>query len=152
MLERRLVPRRLAERVRSEHRFEHYGKRRCHRGREGSGKARADQNDRVDEWIKRPVEPAGPEVATLDAAALGRELTVRAWQEGDRMHPLGLSGTKSLQDLFTDRGVPRSLRHTLPVVVTGEAIAWVAGGAVSEDFKLTPATGEVAILTATLHE
>ena len=43
-------------------------------------------------------------------------VTVRSWREGDRMRPLGLGGTKSLQDLFTDRKVPRSLRHALPVV------------------------------------
>ena len=40
-------------------------------------------------------------------------LTVRAWREGDRMRPLGLGGTKTLQDLFTDRKVPHALRHTL---------------------------------------
>ena len=63
-----------------------------------------------------PVEPAGPDLATLDAGALGEELLVRTWREGDRMRPLGMDGTKTLQDLFTDRGVPRSLRHHLPVV------------------------------------
>ena len=52
------------------------------------------------------------------------------------MRPLGMDGTKSLQDLFTDRGVPRSLRHSLPVVTAGGRVAWVAGVAVSEDFRL----------------
>ena len=32
------------------------------------------------------------------------------------MRPAGLGGSKSLQDLFTDRKVPRALRHSLPVV------------------------------------
>ena len=41
-------------------------------------------------------------------------LTVRAWRDGDRMRPVGLGGTKTLQDLFTDRKVPRALRRTLP--------------------------------------
>jgi tRNA(Ile)-lysidine synthase len=97
-----------------------------------------------------PLEPIGPEVATLDAAALGEQLQVRAWREGDRMRPLGLGGSKSLQDLFTDQHVPRSLRHGLPVVLAGERIAWVAGVAVSEEFKLGPDAGEAAVLTATL--
>ena len=52
-----------------------------------------------------------PEIAVLDPSALGGALTVRAWRQGDRMRPLGLRGTKSLQDLFTDRKVPRSLRQ-----------------------------------------
>ena len=33
-------------------------------------------------------------------------LTVRGWRDGDRMRPVGLGGTKTLQDLFTDRKVP----------------------------------------------
>jgi tRNA(Ile)-lysidine synthase len=99
-----------------------------------------------------PVEPAGPDVATLDATALGGRLEVRAWHEGDRMQPLGLDGTKSLQDLFTDSHVPRSLRHTLPVVVAGNRIAWVAGVAVAEDFKLTSGSDRAAVLTASLVE
>jgi tRNA(Ile)-lysidine synthase len=61
-------------------------------------------------------------------------LVVRAWREGDRMRPAGLGGTKTLQDLFTDRKVPRALRHTLPVVESEGEIVWVAGVAVDERF------------------
>jgi tRNA(Ile)-lysidine synthase len=102
------------------------------------------------ELRRAPVAPEGPERATLDATALGAELLVRSWRDGDRIRPLGMEGTKSLQDLFTDRHVPRSLRRTLPVVVAGERIAWVAGVAVSEEFKLQPGSEEVAVLHA--HE
>jgi tRNA(Ile)-lysidine synthase len=59
---------------------------------------------------------------------------VRAWREGDRMRPVGLEGTKTLQDLFTDRKVPRALRRTLPVVEAGGRIVWVAGVALDERF------------------
>jgi tRNA(Ile)-lysidine synthase len=92
--------------------------------------------------------PRGPDVATLDAGALGRELVVRPWRDGDRMRPLGLGGAKSLQDLFTDRRVPRSLRRELPVVVAGETIAWVPGVAVAEEFRLAEGAGEAAVLSA----
>ncbi len=95
-----------------------------------------------------PLEPAGPDLATLDAVALGDELVVRTWRDGDRMRPLGMSGTKTLQDLFTDRGVPRSLRHHLPVVTAAGRVVWVAGVAVSEDFRLSRDAQEVAVLTA----
>jgi tRNA(Ile)-lysidine synthase len=95
-----------------------------------------------------PMEPAGPDLATLDADALGDQLIVRTWREGDRMRPLGMDGTKSLQDLFTDCGVPRSLRHHLPVVTASGRVVWVAGVAVSEDFRLGPQARDVAVLTA----
>jgi tRNA(Ile)-lysidine synthase len=65
---------------------------------------------------------------------LASELTVRAWREGDRMRPAGLGGSKSLQDLFTDRKVPRALRRTLPVIESDGEIVWVAGVAVGEHF------------------
>ncbi len=95
-----------------------------------------------------PIEPTGTDLATVDARALGPELVVRAWREGDRMRPLGMSGSKTLQDLFTDRGVPRSLRHRLPVVTAADRVVWVAGVAVSEDFRLEPGAREAAVLTA----
>ncbi len=99
--------------------------------------------------IESGVPPAdGPELAVLDPATLGRSVTVRGWRDGDRMRPLGLDGTKSLQDLFTDRKVPRSLRHALPVVEAGERIAWIAGVAVSEEFAAKPGAAESAVLRA----
>lgn len=86
----------------------------------------------------------------LDAAALGDAVTVRGWQDGDRIRPVGLGGTKTLQDLFTDRKVPRELRRTLPVVEVRGEIAWVAGLAVGERFAATTATADRVGLSARL--
>jgi tRNA(Ile)-lysidine synthase len=88
------------------------------------------------------------DLAVLDPAALAATLVVRSWREGDRMRPLGLGGSKSLQDLFTDRKVPRSLRHALPVVTSDGRIAWIAGVAVSEEFAARPGLSESAVLSA----
>jgi tRNA(Ile)-lysidine synthase len=84
----------------------------------------------------------------LDLDRLSVPLTVRAWRDGDRMRPLGLGGTKSLQDVFTDRKIPRSLRHTLPVVESRGEIAWVAGVAISDEFKVSDETTSVVHLDA----
>ena len=92
--------------------------------------------------------PGSADEPLLDARRLASRLTVRSWREGDRMRPLGLGGTKSLQDLFTDRKVPRSLRHRLPVVESEGEIAWVAGVALSERFKVGAGTERVARLRA----
>jgi len=77
---------------------------------------------------------------TLAAEALAATLEVRAWRAGDRMRPLGLGGSKSLQDLFTDRKIPREARHRLPVVVSDGEIAWVPGVATGERFRVGPQT------------
>jgi tRNA(Ile)-lysidine synthase len=48
---------------------------------------------------------------------------VRSWQPGDRIRTPG--GTKSLQDLFTDRKVPRAERARVPVVEAGGEVVCV---------------------------
>jgi tRNA(Ile)-lysidine synthase len=90
----------------------------------------------------------GPDLAVLDPGALPGELLVRSWRDGDRMRPLGLKGSKSLQDLFTDRKVPRSLRHALPVVACDGRVVWVAGVAVSQEFVAEAGAAESAVLSA----
>ncbi|MHB8690950.1 MAG: tRNA lysidine(34) synthetase TilS [Solirubrobacteraceae bacterium] len=86
------------------------------------------------------VEPVR-EQGVLDRDSLGDELVVRSWLPGDRMRPLGLNGSKSLQDLFTARRVPREQRGQVAVVQARDGeIAWVEGVATSELFKVTAAT------------
>jgi tRNA(Ile)-lysidine synthase len=83
----------------------------------------------------------------LDADTLAAELEVRAWRPGDRMRPLGLGGSRTLQDLFTDRKVPRERRAQVPVVLSDGEIAWVAGVATGERFRATGATRHRVRLT-----
>jgi len=112
------------------------------------GRARLGRWEIRAELHPSPVDPGGPELATLDAEALAGRVEVRTWRDGDRIRPLGMEGTKTLGDLFTDRRVPRSLRHSLPVVTVDGEVAWVAGVAVSDDFRIGAATEEVAVLSA----
>ena len=97
---------------------------------------------RFGDWDVEAVPGDGGE-AVLSASQLGASATVRSWAEGDRMRPAGLGGTKTLQDLFTDRKVPRALRHRLPVVEAGGEIVWVAGVATADR-----AEGEPVALSA----
>lgn len=86
------------------------------------------------EWEVTAQLGGGGEVAVSRAALAERALLVRGWRDGDRIRPMGLGGTKTLQDLFTDRKVPRALRRSLPVVEVGSEIVWVAGVALDERF------------------
>ncbi len=92
----------------------------------------------------------GHDQALLDADLLGSQVTVRPWNEGDRLRPLGMEGTKSLQDIFTDQKVPRSLRGRLPVLDVGGSVVWVAGVALSDEFKLTEKTQKAVRISARL--
>ena len=110
------------------------------------GRARFGDWELIAEICDRGEREPGPELATLDAAALGSQVEVRAWRSGDRIRPLGLGGSKSLQDLFTDHGVPRSERARVPVVTAGGVVAWVAGVAIGDEFRLGERSGGVAVI------
>ena len=71
--------------------------------------------------------PLLQESATSAACAVSA-LAVRYWRRGDAFRPLGAPGRRKVQDGFTDRKIPRELRHRLPVVVSAHsgAILWVA--------------------------
>ena len=86
--------------------------------------------------------------ALLDPRVVEAGLVVRPWRPGDRLRPAGLGGTKTLQDLFTDRKVPRAERGSVPIVESGGRIAWVAGLAVDESFRAPAGSERAVALTA----
>ena len=106
--------------------------------------ARAPGRARVGDWEVRaelhpgPVEPAGPDLATLDARRARGRARGPHLARGRPHPPARDGGHKTLGDLFTDRGVPRSLRAPLPVVTVDGEVAWVAGVAVSERLPARP--------------
>ncbi len=56
---------------------------------------------------------------------------VRNRLKGDRIYPVGLSGSKKLSDVFIDSKVPRDQRDTWPVIVTAQnEVAWLPGLAI----------------------
>lgn len=67
---------------------------------------------------------------------IGLSLTVRSRRAGDRLRPIGLGGSKSLQDLLVDRKVPRAARTRWPLVIDSEGIVWAVGLALDERARL----------------
>ena len=76
------------------------------------------------------------EVCLSAAVVGGRDLVFRSWRAGDRMQPLGMTGSKKLSDIFTDLKVPRAERNARIVVECGGEIAALAGWRVSRDFAV----------------
>ena len=67
-----------------------------------------------------------------------RRLLARSWKPGDRMRPLGMQGTKKLQDIFSDGKVLPSLRHRLPVIECGGEIVWIPGYRIAQGWEVRP--------------
>jgi len=64
------------------------------------------------------------------------------------MRPVGLGGSKKLQDLFVDAKVPRAERSTWLILEVGGAVLWVPGLARSEQATVTSATRRVLVVEA----
>ena len=89
-----------------------------------------------------------PGRVVVDADRLVTPLVVRSRRHGDWLRPLGLAGRKKVQDLLVDRKVPSLERDLVPIVTdTTGSIVWVAGHALADPFRVTPATTTVVILT-----
>lgn len=89
----------------------------------------------------------GGDHAVLDAGAVHGPLTVRSWRPGDRYRPLGAPGSRKIQDVFVDAGVPRRLRARVPVVLDTEGIIWLAGFRIADRVKMLPTTAHYLRLT-----
>ena len=69
---------------------------------------------------------------------------LRFLQPGDRMHPLGAKGSKSMQDYFVDKKVPRPFRAYTPLLCIGNQVVWAVGIGVGEEARVNP--GDDAVL------
>ena len=86
------------------------------------------------------VTPANPGTALMDYQRLQFPLRLRTFRAGDRFQPLGMTGTKKLQDFFVDTKIPRSQRPFIPLLLSRDQIVWVVGHRLAESVKVTPQT------------
>jgi tRNA(Ile)-lysidine synthase len=76
-------------------------------------------------------------IAIIDSNLINGNLTVRGWLNGDRFQPFGMSGHKTLQDIFIDSHVIRRLRSKIPVICDSDGIIWLAGYRIADRVKYT---------------
>ncbi len=93
-----------------------------------------------------------PYLAYFDVDGLPAALWLRTRRPGDRLRPLGMAGSQSLQDLFVDRRVPRGERDQVPLVMAGERILWVVGCRQSSDAAVISETVRVLELRIVADE
>jgi len=55
------------------------------------------------------------------------ELVLRSRREGDSISPTGMSGRVSVKELMINAKVPATERSTVPVLVAGDVVVWIAG-------------------------
>jgi len=90
-----------------------------------------------------PARFGDPSVLYLDADRIQFPLRLRAWQEGDRMRPLGMQGHKKLSDIFIDDKYDALARQQAIVLVDQQGIVGLSDYRVAERVKLRPGTKAV---------
>jgi tRNA(Ile)-lysidine synthase len=91
---------------------------------------------------------SGPSTtALMDYESLQFPLKMRNFRPGDRFYPLGVKGTQKLKDFFIDHKVPKFERPKIPLLISGEMIAWIVGYRIDERVKVTEKTKKVLTVT-----
>jgi tRNA(Ile)-lysidine synthase len=85
--------------------------------------------------------------ALFDAGEIGRRLIVRGFRSGDRIAPLGMTGTRKVQDVFVDCKLVRTSRATWPLIEADCGLLWVPGMVRSRHALVTSATQTILRLT-----
>lgn len=88
-----------------------------------------------------PCSQAG--CALMDSDKLEWPLQLRFRKTGDRFRPLGMTGSKKLQDFFTDCMVPVEERQNIPILCDSEKICWVAGMRLDDRVKVEADTRHI---------
>lgn len=76
----------------------------------------------------------------------GCKPVLRTRRPGDYIVPLGMRGRKKLQDYFVDEKYARSERDRIPILCLGSEAVWVAGGRISENYKVDDETERIILL------
>lgn len=90
-----------------------------------------------------------PGTLYCDAEKVCFPLMIRAFQDGDRFHPLGAPGRKKVGDFFTDQKIPLDQRRRIPILVDQGGIIAILGVRPDQRAAIDPSTRR--ILAVSLH-
>ncbi|MGO9688098.1 MAG: tRNA lysidine(34) synthetase TilS, partial [Syntrophobacteraceae bacterium] len=82
----------------------------------------------------------------MDADKLKWPLELRFWKPGDRFRPLGMRGSKMLQDFFTDCMVPKDERQRVPLLCDSEKICLAVGMRMDDRVKIGANTRTILVV------
>ena len=95
------------------------------------------------DFVNQREDIDNPAVAFIDSLALGKNIIVRSKEDGDRFVPLGMTGSKKLQDFFVDLKINKEDRDLVPIVESSGKIIWVGGYRLDDRAKVTEKTKKI---------
>lgn len=104
-------------------------------------------------WTTYPAQPEADQTLASQTVLMDRNkvqfpLVLRPVRPGDRFQPLGMTGTKKLQDFLVDAKIPRRQRPSIPLLLSQDQIIWVVGQRLAEPVKVTPQTTTILQISA----
>ena len=83
-------------------------------------------------------------IQQLDFAKIKFPITIRNWQQGDKIKPLGMSGHKLVSDILIDKKVSMADKSIQLVIVgANDELICLVGLVIGDEYRLTDSTREV---------
>lgn len=98
---------------------------------------------RITRAILAPPVKFRPGCIYLDADAAVGNFGLRPWQEGDRIRPFGMRGSRMVSDILAEAGIAASERKNSYVLTLNEDIIWVVGIRASALYPITDKTKHI---------
>lgn len=70
-------------------------------------------------------------------------INIRNRQNGDKIIPLGMKGSKKVKDIFIDMKIPQERRDYIPIMESNNEIFWIVGVKLSDKFKVDDKTTKI---------
>lgn len=86
-------------------------------------------------------------VLYLDAARIYGNLRLRTWQNGDRMQPLEMQGSKLVSDILNHAKIPSHQKKHIQVLTDDRRILWIAGIKIASGITADEATEQILRVT-----
>jgi len=84
--------------------------------------------------------------SVMDFKKISPPLKVRSWEKGDKFFPLGMKGSKKLQDFFIDNKIPVNKRNKIPVFYDSDKIIWIGNMRIDSRVKVNLETTDFLCL------
>ncbi|NME84167.1 tRNA lysidine(34) synthetase TilS [Clostridium sp. SM-530-WT-3G] len=88
----------------------------------------------------------------FDFDKIQKEIIIRTRKDGDKIIPLGMTGSKKLKDIFINMKIPKEERDIIPIVCFDNKISWIVGLRVSDEYKVTSDTKKILIMNVKRKE
>lgn len=87
--------------------------------------------------------PVSKYIKVFDYDKIVGSLYLRSRKIGDKLSPIGLTGTKKIKDILINKKIPADTKYMFPIISDDEQILWLLGYRISENYKIDDSTQRV---------